>query len=377
MQLLARSGFQCQAFGATMLDFREEVCIEGTLAELGLPYEVSKATIGTNRAKMIFTRKGEVPVTLFRNTVTQRGPTRVEAPAFLMAYEKFLARNQPDLVLTFGGGPLGDAIVRLTKRRDIPIVFGLHNFAYHDARVFRHADYVVVPSQFSKRYYRDHLGLECQVLPYVIDFHRVKVDDPRPQYLTFVNPQPTKGVFLFARIAEQLARRRPDIPILVVESRDRTRALERTGVDLSWANSLFGMANTTDPRKFYAVTKVLIMPSLWKESFGLVAAEAMINGIPVLASNRGALPEIVGDGGLLFDIPTRYTPQTKDVPTPEDVEPWVETIIRLWDDEAFYGQQSQKGRQRAQRWHPNRLRPLYENFFRNACPQPGPPMVPK
>ena len=35
----------------------------------------------------------------------------------------------------------------------------------------------------------------------------------------FVNPQPTKGLFVFARIAEQLQRRRPDIPILVVESR--------------------------------------------------------------------------------------------------------------------------------------------------------------
>ena len=74
------------------------------------------------------------------------------------------------------------------------------------------------------------------------------------------------------------------------------------------------------------------MPSLWNESFGLIAAEAMINGIPVPASNRGALPEVVGEGGFLFEIPARYTPQTQVVPSASEIEPWVETIIRLWDD---------------------------------------------
>ena len=38
-----------------------------------------------------------------------------------------------------------------------------------------------------------------------------------PQYLTFVNPHPVKGLYVFSRIAEQIARRRPEIPILVVD----------------------------------------------------------------------------------------------------------------------------------------------------------------
>ena len=49
---------------------------------------------------------------------------------------------------------------------------------------------------------------------------------------------------------------------------------------------------------------------------GLVAAEAMLNGIPVLASNRGALPETIGDAGFLIDIPARYTPETRTCPQP-------------------------------------------------------------
>jgi glycosyltransferase involved in cell wall biosynthesis len=44
----------------------------------------------------------------------------------------------------------------------------------------------------------------------------------------------------------------------------------------------------------------LVFPSLW-EGFGLPAVEAMACGLPVLASNRSSLPEVIGDAGLFFD----------------------------------------------------------------------------
>ena len=105
------------------------------------------------------------------------------------------------------------------------------------------------------------------------------------------------------------------------------------------------MPFTPDPRDFYPPvlrTKLLLMPSLWLESFGLIAAEAMLNGVPVLASNRGALPETIGDAGFLFDVPDRYTFQTRELPTADDVAPWIETILRLWDDPVEYDRCSQR-----------------------------------
>jgi len=44
---------------------------------------------------------------------------------------------------------------------------------------------------------------------------------------------------------------------------------------------------------------VVAVPSLWEEQYGRVAAEAMASGAAVVASRRGALPEIVGDAGVL------------------------------------------------------------------------------
>ena len=47
--------------------------------------------------------------------------------------------------------------------------------------------------------------------------------------------------------------------------------------------------------------EMLLVPSLWEEPFGLVAAEAMASGAIVIGSNRGAIPEVIGDAGLVVE----------------------------------------------------------------------------
>ena len=51
----------------------------------------------------------------------------------------------------------------------------------------------------------------------------------------------------------------------------------------------------------YSGASLFVLPS-FDEGFGLPALEAMASGIPVLVSNGGALPETVGDAGLIFDL---------------------------------------------------------------------------
>jgi glycosyltransferase involved in cell wall biosynthesis len=59
---------------------------------------------------------------------------------------------------------------------------------------------------------------------------------------------------------------------------------------------------TVPPRRLFEKIDVLAVPSLWHEPFGRVAIEAMAWGIPVIASRRGGLPEIIQPGvnGWLF-----------------------------------------------------------------------------
>ncbi len=67
------------------------------------------------------------------------------------------------------------------------------------------------------------------------------------------------------------------------------------------ANIVFtGEIDDADLSALLNTADALVFPSLW-EGFGLPALEAMSCGTPVLSSDRGSLPEVVGDGGLYFD----------------------------------------------------------------------------
>ncbi len=74
--------------------------------------------------------------------------------------------------------------------------------------------------------------------------------------MTFVNPSPEKGVHAFARIADELGRSRPDIPLLVVESRGSEATLLACGIDLRPHANVFLMSQTPDPRDFWGLTRV-------------------------------------------------------------------------------------------------------------------------
>ena len=76
------------------------------------------------------------------------------------------------------------------------------------------------------------------------------------------------------------------------------------------------MPVTTDPRRFWRLTKICLMPSLWWENQPLVAVEAMINGIPVVGSDRGGIPETLGDGGCAFPCPSGSRRRARSCPRP-------------------------------------------------------------
>ena len=340
------------------------------------PHHDQPSVCGSQRANVMYTRRQHVPVTIIRLESTRHVYNRPEeVNTVLEFFRKFLDIYRPDVMLTYGGDPITIGMIAQARERAIPVVFALHNFAYTNARAFAQVDYCLVASEFARRHYRERVGLDCHALSYPVDWSRARAQSREPRFVTFVNPCLEKGVYPFARIAHELGRRRPDIPLLVVESRGTKETLGACGLDLEAAGNIHVMTHTTDPRRFWALTKIALVPSLWWENQPLVVIEAMINGIPVIGSNRGGIPETAGKAGVILPLPDRLTPITRIVPETHEVEPWIEAVIRLWDDERLYAEQSALALTEAERWRPERLRPLYAEFFRSVRNQPGAPVI--
>ncbi len=298
-----------------------------------------------------------------------REPDEAERVQVLRLLDDCFDCYKPEILVTYGGDPLTAEVSSRARHRGIATVFTLHNFAYRHPPVFANVDIVLVPSSFAAGFYHETLGIDSNILPYSVDNRRIFVERHERKYFTFVNPSLEKGVYAFARIADELGERRPDIPVLVVESRGTEATVAACGLELRDHGTVHFMAHTADPRDFWSVTKVCLMPSLWWENQPLVAIEAMVNGIPVIGSDRGGIPETLGGAGIVLPLPDRITQATRMLPTAEEVEPWVEAVIRLWDDAEFYEEHRRRALAEARRWDPEVLEPKYVEFFRDLKPR--------
>jgi glycosyltransferase involved in cell wall biosynthesis len=128
---------------------------------------------------------------------------------------------------------------------------------------------------------------------------------------------------LFAAYARLVARR-PDAPPLVlagrrVEQSDAILATVPGEGGIRERVRHVGYVSDAEREQLYREASMLVLPSL-EEGFGMTAVEAMRVGVPVVASRRGALPEVVGDAGILID--------------PEDEADLAAGMERLLDDPA-------------------------------------------
>ena len=93
-----------------------------------------------------------------------------------------------------------------------------------------------------------------------------------------------------------------------------------------------GLVSRAELAALYEAALALAWPSRF-EGFGVPVLEAMTAGCPVVASSATAIPEVVGDAGLLL--------------SPDDTPAWTMAMERLLDDPALRGDLTARGRQRA------------------------------
>jgi len=364
---LTAQGWKCRVVCGPALDYQDGRGPADVLHEHQIPHHIECCAPhnGTRYTLFHYVLNG-VSVTQYRPETfdPHRPPTQDEGVPFLDVISRACGRFQPDLVLTFGGPPIGQYLIHRVKRAGKRVLFCLHNLDYQGRDLFEEVDAIWVPSEFARRTYRERLGLETHAITLPWDRNRIRATPNGQGHVTFINPIPAKGMAWFARIVLEVSRRRLDIPFLVVEGRGRVQTLRQLDLNLSGVKNLYVMRSTPRPWEFYAMSRVVLIPSLCDDAYPRVGCEALTNGLPVLATRRGGLPEVLGEAGFLFDVPPLYTTRYLDVPSASEVAKWVETIERLWDDSAFYAEHRAKALARAKVWEPDRLRPGVEAFLR-------------
>jgi glycosyltransferase involved in cell wall biosynthesis len=381
MKWLAEAGHECRVLATARFDARARD-IEEHLAGLGVELtrrppapaftrSVQKpANTVVGRPTVHFTL-ARVSVTMLLTRHNEVGrPDRFESEQFLFLLDRMLREFQPDLLVTYGSHPVLQESMRRARARGVTTVFTLRNHGYEDRRLFEHVDHVFTTSPYLSDLYRQRIGLISSGIPSPIEWSEVLAPTDSRTFVTYVNPSAHKGAGVFARLADMLGSARPDIPILVVQSASSAGGLNAIpGIDFAKYPHVMAAPALPRPADFFALTKLLLVPSLFAEPFGRVAAEAMINGIPPLVSNRGGLPQTVAGAGRVLPVPDRLTDKSLEVPDAEEIGMWFDSICELWDDPEKYAAASLLARETAERLYSEPVqRRRYLEYFGSLKP---------
>jgi len=190
-------------------------------------------------------------------------------------------------------------------------------------RYYNQFDLVIFNSENVQRQ-RHYTGKQLVAYP----LHRLDRYKTTPgDGILLVNCSEEKGAALFY----QLATRMPDRKFIACEGRT-----EPFKPHLAPKNVQF-LPATNDMKSVYSLARIVVIPSRrgrtgWKESWGRVAIEAAVSGIPVIASENEGLRESLGWAGIFCH--------------PDNVSEW-EAVIKKLDNSDYYQKQSDKVQKRA------------------------------
>lgn len=240
--------------------------------------------------------------------------------------------------------------------------------------MLRRVDGAVGVSQYVADYIRKWSGIEAIHVP-------ISLLEPGPypdlgrfenEFVTLVNPCAVKGISIFLELAARMPETRfAAVPTWGTSQEDRAA--------LAGYPNIAVLEPEDDIDRILVRTRALLVPSLWAEARSRIVVEAMLRGVPVLASNVGGIPEAKLGVDYLLPVRTieRYRPQLNErlVPIAEvpeqDIGPWQEALAGLLADRGRYEELSRASREAALRYADwLSVRPL-EQFLESVRARPS------
>jgi len=156
----------------------------------------------------------------------------------------------------------------------------------------------------------EHMGSDAVLIPNGVTVRRYEKASPLPGWpgtggtLGFLGrmDEPRKGLNVLLRAFELLATERPELQLLIAGPGDLDDVRGRVAGPVRDRLVLLGQVSQEDKARFYHSVDVFCAPNTGGESFGIVLAEAMASGAPIVASDLDAFRLVLRDGraGVLF-----------------------------------------------------------------------------
>ena len=240
--------------------------------------------------------------------------------------------DKPRFLLELAMDSMPDRVVHLLQTV-VHLPFGPYaaRRSERQAALVRGARMRLVISRFLQRYVESHGRTRAEVvrMPVFGAAPFEMLGDFRRGFVTMINPCVEKGLPIFQALARQF----PAVAFAAVPTWGAAPAVLSA---LAALPNVHVLPPADEIETVLAGTRVLLAPSLWPETFGYVVVDAMLRGIPVLASNVGGLPEAKLGVEFLLPVAPAVRRGEEFVSPPQDIGPWSEALRALLGDEARY-----------------------------------------
>ncbi len=286
---------------------------------------------------------------------------RERFPDFGTRFRRFMER------LSFGFSSFRDLIrenydyIYLIKPYDIPVallaaarskarvIFGSSGTEFFPgyARLVKRVHCFFACSEFNASQIEEYCGIRPAVMPNGVDTElfrplspdeemkgALKIADDDIVVITVSRLVGLKGTAYAIRAVDKVMRKGYRLKFLIIgegQERDNLQELIETMRLEKHVVLLGNIPNSALPR-YYSLARIAVFPSIGQEAFGISLAEAMACGVPSVSTTVGAVPEVMGDAGLLV--------------LPRDDDALANAMERIISDDALRKQFSVRARKR-------------------------------